>query len=211
MARCRGGLHVATAETVPQGTVELAVLSGYGYRKGLLAPGHTINRASGDIAVAYAALPYLTVGLSLDGRYDKHSGLPMIAASDKPTDDGYVGDPHVLARVGRAGRRRPARRPARRVGAWQGRAVDRRLGDLGRCPGAALARPRVRPAVRSTRGSGSDNSAKSADDVDMLSLGDRVSLGVSSFSAGDRRGLAAGAGRQPCLRRARGLGRRLCR
>jgi len=47
-----GGLHVATAETLPQGTVELAALSGYGYRKGLLGPDHTFSRAIGDFAIA---------------------------------------------------------------------------------------------------------------------------------------------------------------
>src|SRR5690349_9149150 len=46
-----GGLHVASAETLPAGTVELSLLSGFGYRKSLLAADHAFDRASGDIAI----------------------------------------------------------------------------------------------------------------------------------------------------------------
>ena len=192
-----GGLHVATAETVPQGAVELAVLSGYGYRKGLLGSGHTLNRAIGDIAAAYAALPYLTVGLSLDGRYDKHKGLPKVAATDQPTDDGYVGDPHVLVRVGA---------PVGGVmlggqlGVWvPGKNAPSIAVSAISVDARALASLDVGFGLVSLdAGFRIDNSANSADDVDMLSLGDRVSLGVSSFSAA----LAGASLRVPTGRRA---------
>src|SRR5215475_5667320 len=86
-----GGLHVASAEGLPAGTVELGLLSGFGYRKGLLGANHTFDRAIGDLAIAYAPVANLAIALSLDGRYDRHQGLG-------PTDDGYVGDPHLLVR-----------------------------------------------------------------------------------------------------------------
>src|SRR5436190_1339841 len=63
-----GGLHVASAETLPAGTVELGLLSGFGYRKGLLSADHTFDRAIGDIAVAYAPVANLAIALSFDGR-----------------------------------------------------------------------------------------------------------------------------------------------
>jgi hypothetical protein len=177
-----GGLNVATAETLPVGTVGVALLSGYGYRKGLLAAGHTLNRAIGDVAAAYAALPYLTVGLSLDGRYDKHKGLPMIAATDKPTDDGYVGDPHLLVRVGG---------PVGGVtlggqlGVWvPGKTAPSIAGAAISVDARALLSLDAGFGVLSfDAGFRVDNSAKSAEDVGMLSLADRVSLGVSDFSA----------------------------
>src|SRR3954466_12282725 len=51
-----GGLHVAAAETMPLGTVEVGLLSGFGHRSGLLAADHSMNRAIGDIALAYAPI-----------------------------------------------------------------------------------------------------------------------------------------------------------
>src|SRR6185503_19556773 len=62
-----GGLHTATAEVLPPGTFELAVLSGYGYRKGLVNDSHTFSRALGDFAIAYAPARNFMLGLSLDG------------------------------------------------------------------------------------------------------------------------------------------------
>src|SRR5579859_8089768 len=83
-----GTLHVAAAEIPLPGTVELGLLSGFGYRGGLLGTDRTFDRALGDIAVSYAPLASLAIALSFDGRYDKHS------APGGKTDDGYVGDPH---------------------------------------------------------------------------------------------------------------------
>lgn len=171
-----GGLHVATAETLPQGTVELALLSGYGYRKGLLGPDHTLGRAIGDVALAYAPLPQLVVALSLDGRYDRHRGLTAMS------DDGYVGDPHLLARLGGAsgrvafggqlgvwvpGKDAPSiAAPAISVDARALVSIDAGFGMLSIDAGFRL-----------------DNSKKSVDQSDQLSAEDRVSLGVSDFHA----------------------------
>jgi len=61
----------------------------------------------------------LLVGLSFDGRYDRHRGL------DNMTDDGYVGDPHCCSVRG-AGWPGRGRRSAR-VWVPAERAVDRRV------------------------------------------------------------------------------------
>src|ERR1043166_5738016 len=44
-----GGLHVAAAEGMPQGTVELGLISGFGYRKGLIAADHAIAETADQI------------------------------------------------------------------------------------------------------------------------------------------------------------------
>jgi hypothetical protein len=168
-----GGLHVAAAETLPVGTVELGLLSGFGYRKGLLSANHTFDRAIGELAIAYAPLASLAIALSFDGRYDRHQGLAM-------PDDGYVGDPHLLVRFAA-----PSGRLALggQLGIWvpgkdapsiaaSATSVDAR-GLLSIDAGFGL--------VTANAGFRYDNSAKSVDKP--LSAADRVSLGVSSFSA----------------------------
>src|SRR5512143_3077059 len=71
-ARDAGGVAATTAD---EPGAEPPPRGGYGDRKGLLGPDHTFTRAIGDFAIAYAPLPSLVLGLSLDGRYDKHKGL----------------------------------------------------------------------------------------------------------------------------------------
>lgn len=168
-----GGLHVAAAETLPVGTVEIGLLSGFGYRKGLLSATHTLDRAIGELAIGYAPLANLAIALSLDGRYDRHQGLAM-------PDDGLVGDPHLLVRFAA-----PSGRVAfgGQLGIWlpgkdfpsiapSATSVDAR-GLLSIDAGFGL--------VTANAGFRYDNSAKSVDKP--LSPADRVSLGVSSFSA----------------------------
>jgi hypothetical protein len=171
-----GGVHVPTAESLPAGSVELAALSAYGYRKGLLSADHTLKRALGQLAVGYAPVPHLTFGISLDGRYDKHDSF------QGGTDDGYVGDPHVLVRYAR---------PVGRV--MLGGQLN--LWVPGKdAPSVALAATSIdaRGLLTIDAGFGTlsldagfrlDNSAKSVDDPSKLSEPDEVSLGVSSFHA----------------------------
>src|SRR5260221_490947 len=91
-----GGLRSPDAIVVPAGVFELVTLDGYGQRKGLLGSNHTMSRALGGLAAAYGVHELVTIGLSLDGRYDRHTG-------PAPSPDvGYVGDPHVLIRVSKA-------------------------------------------------------------------------------------------------------------
>ena len=172
-----GGIHVAAAETLPQGTVELGLLSGFGYRKGLLGADHTFDRAIGQVAIAYAPLANLAIALSLDGRYDRHQGLGTM------TDDGAVGDPHLLIRFVA-----PSGRAAfgGQLGIWvpgkdapsiaaSATSVDAR---------ALLSIDAGFGTVTANAGFRLDNSAKSVDLPDRLSVEDRVSLGVSGYHAG---------------------------
>lgn len=173
-----GGLHVAAAETPAAGTAEVALLSGFGYRKGLLAKDHTFDRAIGDVAVAFAPVPRLLLGLSLDGRYDRHDH----ATATDPTDSGYVGDPHLLVRYAA---------PFGKVSVG---------GQLGiwvpgkNAPSLALSATSVdaRGLVSLNAGFGTlsldagfrfDNSAKSVDHPERLEFADQVSLGVSKYNA----------------------------
>ncbi|MBC7978279.1 MAG: carboxypeptidase regulatory-like domain-containing protein [Myxococcales bacterium] len=171
-----GGLHVASAETLPAGTVGIALLSGYGYRKGLLSTDHTFNRAIGTLAVAYAPLPSLSIALSLDGRYDKHASFAAMS------DDGYVGDPHLLVRFAR-----PLGTLA--LGAQLGVWVPGKD-----APSIAASAISVDARVLASLDAGFgtltvdagfrlDNSAESVDDPTKLSVEDQVSLGVSELNA----------------------------
>lgn len=165
-----------SAEILPAGTVEIAALSGYGYRKGLLADNHTLTRAAVDLAFAYAPLPSLMVGISLDGRYDKHTGFRPVG------DDNYVGDPHVLVRFGR-----PLGRVSLggQLGVWlPGKDAPSVAASAISFDARALATIDAGVGVLSLdAGFRIDNSKKSVDNVASYTLEDRVSLGVSDFHA----------------------------
>jgi hypothetical protein len=170
-----GGLHVAAAEGLPVGTVELGLLSGFGYRKGLLSANHSFDRAIGDLAVAYAPVTGLAIALSLDGRYDHHTGPGT-------TDDGYVGDPHLLVRFVA-----PSGRVALggQLGLW---VPGKNAPSVAASATSVDARALVSidagfGLVTANAGFRYDNSAQSVDQPTALSAADQVSLGVSSFSA----------------------------
>ena len=170
-----GGIHVAAAETLPPGTVELGLLSGFGYRKGLIAANHTFDRAIGQVAIAYAPVANLALALSLDGRYDKHDIGGM-------TDDGAVGDPHLVIRYAA-----PLGRAA--IGAQLGVWIP---GKDAPSIVAAATSVDARALVSIDAGFGTisldagfrlDNSAKAVDDRQRLSAADQVSLGASDYHA----------------------------
>lgn len=170
-----GGLHVAAAETLPAGTVELGLLSGFGYRKGLLSANHTFDRATGDVAIAYAPVASLAIALALDGRYDRHRGPGT-------TDDGYVGDPHVLVRFAA-----PSGQLALggQLGIW---VPGKNAPSIDASATSVDARALVSidagfGLVTANAGFRYDHSAKSVDQPTALSAADQVSLGVSRFSA----------------------------
>ncbi|MBV8755957.1 MAG: carboxypeptidase regulatory-like domain-containing protein [Deltaproteobacteria bacterium] len=171
-----GGIHVATAETLAAGVAEISTLSGLGRRTGLLGKDHKFNRAIGDIAFAYGVTDMISVGLSLDGRYDKHWGLAPSG------DDGYVGDPHINVRAAKAV---GANHFGGQLGIWV-------PGKNAPSVAASAISIDVRGLVSIPAGPGLlsfeagfrlDNSAKSVDNLMRLSLQDRVSLGVSDYNA----------------------------
>jgi len=171
-----GGIHAPTAETLPPGSVQLSTLTGYGQRNGLLDPNHKLTRAIGDLAVAYGILDILSVGLSLDGRYDKHHGLPPEG------DDGYVGDPHLFVRVGKS---TGSVLIGGQLGVWvPGKDAPSIAASAISIDARVLVSLPAGPGLLSFSGGFRlDNSAKSVDDPLKLSLQDRVSLGVSDYHA----------------------------
>jgi hypothetical protein len=92
-----GGLRVGYAEALPAKVFAVSFDGGFGYRSGLLADNHKMKRGIADVAFAYAATPWLTLGLSFDGRYDSHKG------GGELTDNGWVGEPRLAARAVKAG------------------------------------------------------------------------------------------------------------
>jgi len=179
-----GGIHAPAATMLPKGTFAFASLGGFGWRSGLL-PGtgsddHRFGRGIGNLAFAYAPHELVMIALALDGRYDRHFGVPPTA--DGKTEDGYVGDPHVIIRAGKPMGNMTV---GAQVGVWvpgkdapsvaaKAISVDTRgLLSLKAGPGT----------VSFNAGFRLDNSAKSVENPETLSLADRVSLGVSDYHA----------------------------
>jgi len=171
-----GGLHAPSAETLPKGAIQLSTLSGIGRRTGLLGPEHKFNRAIGDIAFAYGVLDFLSIGLSLDGRYDRHWGLAPQG------DDGYVGDPHLIVRAGKS---TGSLIIGGQLGVWvPGKDAPSIAGSAISVDARVLVTLPAGPGLLSFSGGFRlDNSVKSVDDPMKLSLQDRVSLGVSDYNA----------------------------
>lgn len=169
-----GGIHVPQAYTLPAGALQIGLLGGFGYRKGLLSADHTLKRGVGGVAASYGITDLISVGLSLDGRVDMHS----------PEDDGYVGDPHLFVRAGKALSDGGATIGAQ-LGLWvPGKDAPSIAGSAISVDARANASFPAGPGAFSvTAGFRLDNSAKSVDNAMMLSTFDRVSLGVSDYSA----------------------------
>ncbi len=167
-----GGLHAPAAVTLPKGAVEVAMLGGFGQRGGLLGTDHKLNRGIGNIAIGFAPHELITIALSLDGRYDKHS---------PGSDDGYVGDPHLLVRAAKAAGNL---RFGGQVGIWvPGKDAPSVAGSAISVDARGLLSLKAGPGLLSfSAGFRLDNSAKSADPM-KLSVQDQVSLGVSEFHA----------------------------
>lgn len=171
-----GGLHAPSADTLPAGTMAFGAVGGFGYRSDLLGPDHRFGRGIGDLAFAYAPIGELTIALALDGRYDKHYGLAPSG------DDGYVGDPRLLVRYGKA---IGANRVGVQLGLWvPGKdapsVAASAISFEGRLVGAFAAGP---GRLSLSAGFRLDNSAKSVDERTTLSAQDQVSLGVSDYHA----------------------------
>lgn len=171
-----GGLHAPSAETLPKGAVQVSTLAGLGRRTGLLGPDHKFNRGIGDLAIAFGATPSLSIGISLDGRYDRHWGLAPSG------DDGYVGDPKLIVRAAKS---TGSVAFGGQLGIWvPGKDAPSVAGSAISVDARALVSLPAGPGLLSFSGGFRlDNSAKSVDEPLRLSLQDRVSLGVSDYHA----------------------------
>lgn len=170
-----GGFTAPSAMTLPKGMFAFGATGGYGRRGKLLGGEHTFTRGIGDLAFAFAPHDLVTIALALDGRYDRHTGLGE-------TDVGYVGDPHLLVRAAKAF---GTVRIGGQLDLWvPGKDAPSVAASAISVEARALASLAAGPGTLSfNAGFRLDNSEKSVDDPMMLSLADRVSLGVSEFDA----------------------------
>jgi hypothetical protein len=178
-----GGLRAPAADTLPGGVFSVSLLGGYGQRSSLLTADHKMTRSIGDVAFAFAPTDMITLGLAFDGRFDKHEGVNPMG------DDGYVGDPRFIARIGKAlgksmsvGGQLTILVPGKDAPSVAANAISveaRGLFTVAAGPGR----------LSFNAGFRLDNSAKSVVDENgddnrmLLSAEDRVSLGVSDFNA----------------------------
>ena len=175
-----GGIHAPNAQTLPAGSFAFASLGGFGWRSGLLPNDHRFGRGIGNLAFAYAPHDLITIALAFDGRYDRHFGVPPTA--DGKTEDGYVGDPHLLVRAGKPMGNLTL---GGQLGIWvPGKDAPSVAGSAISVDARALLSVKAGPGVLGfNAGFRLDNSAKSVESPETLSLADRVSLGVSDFHA----------------------------
>jgi hypothetical protein len=161
---------------LPAGTFSISALGGYGFRNALLSDEHKLTRGMGDLAFGYAITDLLNVSLSFDGRYDKHSGV------NPDGDEGYVGDPHLMVRFAKAFGNIHA---GAQLGVWvPGKDAPSVAANAISVDARGLLSIKAGPGIASlAAGFRFDNSAKSVDDPGVLSVEDRVSLGVSEFHA----------------------------
>jgi hypothetical protein len=158
----------------------------------VLNVGDTHHRAAGTLAVDGRPLPWLGLGLRLDGRYDKHQSNML------GNDDGWIGDPRVFVRADSA--LGSTLRVGGRIGIWlPGRAAPslelaaitpEASGALTWAPGGVPLWLTANAGYRINR------STRTATDAAMLSANDRLGLEMSAFDQA-LVGLAAayGAGR----------------
>lgn len=94
-----GGLHVASADTLPGGTLAVSALGGYGSRDDLVLPGHFWHRSVANLSFAYGITDVVTAGVALDGRYDKSFGITYGCWYG---DVSWLGDVHANVRASHA-------------------------------------------------------------------------------------------------------------
>jgi hypothetical protein len=171
-----GGDRVGYAESLPAGTISTAFSAGFGFRSGLLADGHSMSRGLATAAIAYSITDFLSAGLLLDGRYDKHSGTGF-------DDDGWVGEPRLHLR---AGKLMGTLGLGAELTVWvPGKDAPSIVAKATSVDARALVTVHLGGGMRLAANAGFrlDNSAKSAENFMDLSTSDQASLGVSQWHA----------------------------
>jgi hypothetical protein len=173
-----GVLRVDSAAPIPAG-IGLNVASGYGYTGAELDDGDTHHRGYGRLAVSYAVMPDLAVGLRFDGRYDKHKG--EVGGSD----DGWVGDPRLIGRYRHTISDSLA--AGVQLGFWAPSSdvpsIDIDALSIEGVGALTYSNPTGAMNVSLNAGYRLDRSAASVEEPERLSLADRLSLGLSDFNA----------------------------
>ena len=168
------GRVFAAGPTLP--ALFLMSSGGYGYTESVLNAGDTHHRAAGALAIEGRPTSWFGLGLRLDGRYDRHE-------SSGQTDDGWIGDPRVFARVD--GALGPMLRAGGRLGIWlPGRAAPSvtLAAITPEASGALTVAPRGVPLwVTANGGYRLNRSTRTATDAAMLSASDRLGLEMSSY------------------------------
>ncbi len=172
-----GIVRADSALELPKG-IALSVSSSYGFTGKTLEDGDTHHRGAGRLAVAYALSRDFSVALRMDGRYDKHF-------LDAGGDDGWVGDPRIMARY-RLGLGSSLNAGVQ-LGLWApgSNAPSIEFDALSAEAVVALtwAAPGNPIQVTANAGYRLDRSAASVSEPERLSLSDRMSLGVSDYNA----------------------------
>ncbi|MCP4449073.1 MAG: carboxypeptidase regulatory-like domain-containing protein [Myxococcales bacterium] len=172
-----GVLRADSAHEVPAG-VSLSLTSSYGFTGKTLEASDSHHRAAGRVAIAYALSADLAVALRMDGRYDKHF-------LEAERDDGWVGDPRLIGRFRHT--LGPTLSAGIQVGLWApgSGAPSLELDALSAEAVVALTwAPRDLPMELSANaGYRLDRSAASVSQPELLSLSDRMSLGLSDYNA----------------------------
>jgi Carboxypeptidase regulatory-like domain len=176
-----GVYRVATAEPQDPG-VAFYTGAGYGFASGVMGEDDVHHRLGGSLAASFRALPWLAAGFRMDGRFDQHTGLASI---DQEDDDGLVGEPRILLHAG--GSLNDAWHAGARVTVWLPGSEAPSIVFGAVTPDAVAMLTYAPPggALRLGANAGFrlDRSAASAEDADLLSQADRLSLGVSDASA----------------------------
>jgi len=158
--------------------ISLSINSSYGFSGKTLEAGDTHHRGAGRLALAYALSSDLAFALRIDGRYDKH----FLEAG---RDDGWVGDPRLLARYRHT--LSPSLSAGVQLGLWApgSNAPSIELDALSVEAVAAITWSAASLPLQISANTGYriDRSAASVSEAERLSLADRMSLGVSDYNA----------------------------
>jgi hypothetical protein len=171
----RGVTALGRVRAVGSGpSVSAALASGYGFTGDVLAADDSHHRASGALALAVRAVPWLELTGQLAGRYDRHTG--------GVTDDGFIGDPRLGVTAG--GALDDATAVGLRVGVWLPGADAPSIELAATTVDASLVVTRRfgASALTATAGYRLDRSTESVDAA-RLTPADRLGLGLSDADA----------------------------
>jgi hypothetical protein len=172
-----GIARVPVAEKIERRGIAFAASAGYGWTEPVLGQGDSHDRVFGSLAASVRPVSFFAASLQLDGRYDWHTS--------PDGNSGYTGDPRLFFRF--AGPLGPAFNLGAQVGVWLPGGTAPSIDFKAVTPDASLlatVHAPDSPVVFASRvGFRWDNSARSAPDLDLVALPDRVALGLDQASA----------------------------